>query len=188
MPDFTAYSPSILRDLAGADACIWALGTYNGDKNVEVDFPLAFMSAIAKTLESPESTNAGDQTGRRRRKFRYLHLGGALTEWNQDARLWYLETARKGRGLGESKVAAFAQEGQLLDGWETWIVKPGLVLPSEGMISTAVEYVMGIWYTIRVNELAAAMVETVVSGEDDMVLYNRSLVMKGREALKRFEG
>lgn len=61
------------------------MGTYNGDVVVEVEYPLAFAKAFATTL--PSSTG----------KFRYVHLGGALTERDQEKHLWYLQTARRAR-------------------------------------------------------------------------------------------
>lgn len=60
-----------------------ALGTYDGDLEVEVEYPTAFAKAILQ--------------GRSGGKFRYVHLGGAFTEEDQEKSLWLLPTARRGR-------------------------------------------------------------------------------------------
>jgi hypothetical protein len=186
--DFSTYPPEILEELRGADACIWAIGTYNGNKVVEVDYPLAFMKAFSTTRsETSVGPNATKQT-MSSGAFRYLHLGGAFTVAEQDANLWFMPGPRKVRGLAETKVAAFAEENHLEGKWESWVVKPGGVLWEKGVGSAVVECLTGTGLSIRVNELAAAMVETVVSGEGPKVLYTRNLVERGREALKTVTG
>ncbi len=61
------------------------MGTYSGDSVVEIDYPLAFANAVAKTIPA------------HKKKFRYVHLGGAFTESDQERRLWFLPTARRVR-------------------------------------------------------------------------------------------
>lgn len=60
------------------------MGTYDGNFEVEVEYPTAFAKAILQ-----------GKTGGRR--FRYVHLGGAFTEEDQEKPLWFLPAARRGR-------------------------------------------------------------------------------------------
>ena len=59
------------------------MGTYDGKFEVEVEYPTAFAKAILQ--------------GKRGERFRYVHLGGAFTEEDQEKSLWFLPAARRGR-------------------------------------------------------------------------------------------
>jgi hypothetical protein len=112
LKDFASYPDSVLKELASADACIWyglygsiyiyklysllwpnwltdlvgrSIGTYNGNPLIDIEYPLAFANAFVKTL-------AG-----RTKQFRYVHLGGMLTEQDQEKRLWYYQSGRRVR-------------------------------------------------------------------------------------------
>jgi hypothetical protein len=60
-----------------------SIGTYDGRRDVEVDYPVAFAKAM--------------MAHKKNEKFRFVHLGGAFTVEDQDKPLWFLEAARKGR-------------------------------------------------------------------------------------------
>lgn len=59
------------------------MGTYDGNHQVEVEYPTAFAKAMMQE--------------RRAGKFRYVHLGGAFTVEDQGKTLWFMPTARRGR-------------------------------------------------------------------------------------------
>ena len=62
------------------------------------------------------------------------------------------------------------------------MVRPGYVLSKErGGIVTAI---FGKGFMLRVDELAAAMVEIALNGNEERKLFHPTLVKKGKEALK----
>jgi hypothetical protein len=80
------------------------------------------------------------------------------------------------------KMMAFPKEAGCENLWETLIVKPAGVLPkdSNGLLTC----VMGSDLSIRVDELAASMIDTVLNGSMEQVQSNREMVTKGRKLLK----
>jgi hypothetical protein len=56
---------------------------------------------------------------------------------------------------------AFAQEEGNRERWETCVVKPGGVLAKGGWVGVVLPWVLGSGWTIRVDELAAVMVDVV---------------------------
>jgi hypothetical protein len=74
------------------------MGTFSGDLVVEVDYPLALANASAKTLQE--------------KKFRYVHLGGALSEHNQEKTLWFSQAGRRGKVFPQTTLLRY--ENQLL--------------------------------------------------------------------------
>jgi hypothetical protein len=48
-----------------------------------------------------------------------------------------------------------------------------------------VSSVLGYWWSIRVEELAAAMIDTALNGDDEQRLYHSKLVVKGRRLLEQ---
>jgi len=87
------------------------------------------------------------------------------------------------QGLSETKQLAFAEEQTKSNHpWETYVVRPGYVLSKErGNIVTAI---FGNGFLLRVDELAAAMVEIALNGSQERTLLHPALVKKGKEVLK----
>jgi len=83
MKNFNSYPDSVLKELCGADACIWCMGTTAGNKVLEVDYPLAFGNAFSPVVSE------------QKKRFRYLHLSGATTERDQGKALWFKGDMRK---------------------------------------------------------------------------------------------
>ncbi|KAF2036535.1 hypothetical protein EK21DRAFT_51922 [Setomelanomma holmii] len=101
LEDFTQYSDEIIVKLSGADACIWCgnnvslefplvsadvarcMTTTAGDPILELQYPLAFARAFAPII------------GRQSKRFRYLHLTGAIVERDQARSLWFIPSVRK---------------------------------------------------------------------------------------------
>ena len=67
--------------------------------------------------------------------------------------------------------------------WKMDAVRPGGVLSKErgGFVTAVLGYL--VW--LRVDKLAAAMIETALNGTAERRLFNPMLVKKGKEVLKR---
>jgi hypothetical protein len=59
------------------------MGTTKGDKVLEIDYPLSFGNAFSRGLTT------------QKKKFRYLHLSGALTERDQEKALAFKAGMRR---------------------------------------------------------------------------------------------
>lgn len=172
MSDFKSYPESVIQEIYDADACIWALGSYDGNFPVEVEFPTAFAKAILQGRRSGSS------------RFRYVHLGGAFTVEDQEKSLWFLPTARRGRGLGEFIMRNFAKENGCEESWETVVVKPGGVLRKD-ILKFLPQIIMDYIGAIRSDECAASMIDVALNGSKDGVLKNRAMLDNGRAFLGR---
>lgn len=60
-----------------------SIGTYNWDPVVEIEYPSAFQEALARVRGGG--------------KCRYVYLGGAFTEVNQENGLWFFAGGRRVR-------------------------------------------------------------------------------------------
>lgn len=164
--DFMAYDASTLDELQSADAAIWCIGTYTGDEKVDIELPLAFLKAVTTRSRGSEL-------------FRYVHVGGAFTEpppkKGQEPRaLWYFTNGRRVRGAAEAKVMEFQEQGKL----EVYIVKPGAVFAKNAGFW---QWCVGDSVSVKIDELAAAMVDLVVRGNEGKVLLNREIAKRGRD-------
>ena len=61
------------------------MGSTAGNLVLEIEYPLAFAKAFANTLPA------------HKKKFRYLHVSGAVVETNQEKPLWFFRDARRVR-------------------------------------------------------------------------------------------
>jgi hypothetical protein len=61
-----------------------SIGTYNWDPVVELEYPEAFQKALLKVLDVKKT-------------FRYVYLGGAFTEPDQEKTLWLYAKGRRVR-------------------------------------------------------------------------------------------
>jgi len=168
--DFASYPESVLREISGADACIWAMGSYDGNLAVEIEYPLSFATAFAKTLQS------------NKKRFRYVHLSGALGEQDQTKSLWFYQDGRKAKGQAEIQLMKFAKGFGTQGLWETFIVKPCWVVPKNS--NEMISWIVGANLSIRIQHLAVVMVDIALCGSQDQVFYNRMMVEKGQELLK----
>jgi len=172
MKDFNSYPDSVLRELKGADACIWCMGTTAGDKSLEVDYPLAFGNAFSKTLSESK-------------KFRYIYLSGAATERNQDRPLWFKSEMRKMKGQNEQNMLSLASDPKTQGLWDTLIVKAGFVIQKElKNPRDFMGWMLGFKACIRVDELAATLIDAGLNGWKESTLQdNQVMVTRGREVL-----
>ena len=61
------------------------MGSYNGSIAADLDYPMAFLEAMAPVLKTNSPTTP----------FRYVHLSGKFVRQNQEEKLWFLEQPRK---------------------------------------------------------------------------------------------
>lgn len=61
--------------------CGRSIGTYHWDPVVEIEYPEAFQQALLKILDAKKT-------------FRYIYLGGAFTEPDQEKSLWFFAKGR----------------------------------------------------------------------------------------------
>ena len=63
------------------------MGSWDGNIQVDVEYPLTFQRQLAEILESSAP----------RPQFRYIHLSGKLTEQDQMKSLWFMDEPRKAK-------------------------------------------------------------------------------------------
>lgn len=80
---------------------------------------------------------------------------------------------------------AFSQQKENEGLWDTFVVKPGGVMPN-GTIGI-LQWIAPSSFCIRLDELAAVMVNTAVNGSETRILLHGDLVRKGRALLKEKE-
>lgn len=166
--DFTSYDEATVDELKTADAALWCLGTSSGNETVDIEFPLTFIKTIkARSIASTD--------------FRYVQLSGALTEpppkeGESERSLWFFANGRRVRGAMETKILETAEDD---NGFSVYLVKPGGVLPQN--MSILQKYVFGGSLFIRIDELAATMVDLAVRGNDKRMFSNQEIIKHARE-------
>ncbi|KAF7309855.1 NAD(P)-bd-dom domain-containing protein [Mycena indigotica] len=168
MKDFTVYTEEVKREFKEADACIWALGARAAVPEVEIDYPLALGDTILSVRSSTKP-------------FRYVYCSGMFSERDQTKPLWKSQTVRRVKGRAESSMLDFSQlRGKAV--WETYIVKPAMIIrPAGGTLKKLISN--AVFGTVRVDELAAAMIELVTRGAQKDTFENAEIVQLGKEML-----
>ncbi|KAK7429768.1 hypothetical protein QQZ08_003613 [Neonectria magnoliae] len=70
--DFSKWPKDVLKAHADAAGMIWAMGSYNGNREADLDYPMTFLESMAPVLESKPRL-AGVQSSRiRRESFRRM--------------------------------------------------------------------------------------------------------------------
>ncbi|KAF2186590.1 hypothetical protein K469DRAFT_726121 [Zopfia rhizophila CBS 207.26] len=179
MQDFKSWNEDILNKIKDADVMIWAMGTFNGSGEVDLQYPLTFQKLFLEAMTPRQG----------KPRFRYIHLSGALCEPDQEKMLLFMSAPRKVRGLAEKKSLEFAEENKEV--WQTCVVRPGSVLVGNSVRNKVQESVLGKNWAIRGEELGAFVAELVVKGgieESAVVVENLRMVERGREILKESKG
>ncbi|KAF7558431.1 hypothetical protein G7046_g5728 [Stylonectria norvegica] len=177
--DFAAWPEDVLQAHADAAGMIWAMGSYDGSIAPDLEYPLAFVESMGQVLEAGQS----------RAPFRCVHLSGKFVRQNQEQKLWFLEKARKIKGLLETRSLAYAESHP--DTWKTFLVKPGGVVPKKvrgaglvGMV-TGMASALGENWSIKNDELGAFMTYLAVDGRgEESLIENARIVRRGRELLE----
>ncbi|KAK8094852.1 hypothetical protein PG997_001537 [Apiospora hydei] len=171
--DYDQYPDDVKKEFAGAGACIWTVAvTPSKSKSMEFaevkricqDFTMAGMQAMYE---------AGPA-----KPFRFMYMSGtaAPPRPEPEARVVY---ARVHSDAGEVKVLDFAKAhpGEI----EACVAKPGLITSGgwkDSLLSTGLK-VTGLAGSVKLSQVAAAMLRQVVNGFEKEPLQNDDLVRLG---------
>ncbi|KAH6656867.1 hypothetical protein BKA67DRAFT_532110 [Truncatella angustata] len=176
--DYADYPEEVKKEFAGADACIWTVAitptkskTYPWDevKRVCQHSTIAGMRAIHE---------AGPN-----KPFRFLYVSGVTAERDQTKKPGWLPEYTLMRGETETQVLTFAAE----HGYEAAAAKPGLISSNQTVARSILGTFMrvtGAFPNVKVEEIAAAMLQQAVNGFEKEPLENADLVRIGQAALK----
>ncbi|GLA73571.1 hypothetical protein AtubIFM55763_004498 [Aspergillus tubingensis] len=157
--DFLTYPESLLQELRGAEACIWAIGVNRARdtetaRRINIEYTMAAMRAFGTHLSS--SVEEGGK------KFRFVYLSGGMSERDQSRSLWMAGETRKIRGQVENELTDYEKDNN--SSVEVFIARPGMVL-ARGMSLRTLVFGMG--PSIWVDDLAKVLVNVAVKGDKD---------------------
>ncbi|PVH79088.1 putative nucleoside-diphosphate-sugar epimerase [Cadophora sp. DSE1049] len=165
--DFASYTPDVLKKLEGVEGCIWAIGAKSTSievtRKVSVEYTLAAAKAFS-ALPRPQG-----------RPFRFVFVSGFVVVRDQKASVWFFPEARKVAGEAELNLIDFADKNT---GFESYIARPAFVLPKEGGLKSMVTSLLP---SVKVDALAAVLLDAAMYGNQSQTLENADLVRRGRE-------
>lgn len=169
--DFHAYPSSLLGELAGAEACIWTIGTAFSGKDVHFGYTLAAANAFATNLV-PQLDEG--------RRFRFVYVSGGLSIQDQNRSTFFLPESRRSRGLAETELVELEKAHP--EQWQSINVRPATVtkVPPEWWV----KYLFGDW-RIQQDEIAAALVDLAVKGEAGHWVQNDELKQRGKALVEQ---
>jgi hypothetical protein len=88
------------------------------------------------------------------------------------------------QGRAQNLLIGFPKQNDTEGLWETFIARPGSVQPKSGATGAILTYVLGTTLSIRIDELAIAMTDTVLNGTGSKIQSNPELLERGRALLK----
>ncbi|KAG9233570.1 hypothetical protein BJ875DRAFT_463854 [Amylocarpus encephaloides] len=174
----TGYTPQVLEQLQGAVGCCWAIGSKFSDasttRKVYQGYTLAAATAFSYLARNSAST------------FRFAHTSGFITVRDQKKSLWVLSDVRKIGGEAEVKLLDFAKANETP--FEAVVLRPAGVRAKDAKMLP--EWIIGTNYNVRVDELAAVLIDSVVNGVEAGrdTLENAEIVKRGRELLANTAG
>ncbi|KAG7293474.1 hypothetical protein NEMBOFW57_003525 [Staphylotrichum longicolle] len=175
------YPDDVKRELAGADAVIWTIEvsapqskSTPSEEILKVcrDFPIRALRTIAKV------PRPGTQ-----QPTRFLYLSSHMAK--QDPNNKPLVPGEYARLRGESETGILEAGKQTNAAVHVAITKPGLIVGPDHLLLTLQPGILGLAGvpSIRLSEVAAALLDQVVSGFDKDTLVNEDLVRIGQAAL-----
>ncbi|KPI45241.1 uncharacterized protein AB675_2371 [Cyphellophora attinorum] len=162
--DFNNYDKETITEIEDADAAIWCAGTFTGDQVVHVEYPTTFYNVVTSRPAFKTRTTP----------FRFVYLGGAFTEPDQSKTLWFMPTARKGSGRGQTAVADFSR----MANFEGYVVKPGIALRAydeASWLARAFGWLAGSYWTAWNDEVAKVMIDVASGGHRDVLISSREI-------------
>ncbi|MCJ1448902.1 MAG: hypothetical protein MMC23_009421 [Stictis urceolatum] len=173
---YISYPPEVLSQLADASGAVWALGiAFPKEQEIYRRVNVDYTKAAAQTLGKMASEGSMAEG-----RFRFAYCSGALPERDQEKKLWFLEEGRKLRGSAENEVVQAGEDWR--DAMDTFVLKPAYVLSRHaGYLNT----VAGSTLTIRVQDLAAALLQSAVEGNDMQIEQSSSAAARGRRFFER---
>ncbi|KAK9242621.1 hypothetical protein V1506DRAFT_64612 [Lipomyces tetrasporus] len=164
--DFTCFSPEVLAELGGAQACIYCLGTNvpikppELNRQINFEFTLATATTFADELHGKLQANG---------RFRFVYLSGALPEKDPNKHLYFVAENRKMRGELENELLRLNHKNRG-DGFEIYIARPGFVL-KDASIRIALSWVLGWMFRfITLDCLGKAMVNLAINGHKETLV------------------
>lgn len=170
--DFLNYPPELLTQLEGAEACIWALGAPRAGPEVHKDLTIAAAQAFQTHIARKKASSVGQ-------KFRFVYVSGAFVERDRSKSLWFLSETRKMRGDVERMVIELNQQNP--GSWVSVVARPAGITKGDPLLMR----IFLPWLYISVEELAAALVDVVVTGKSETTIENGELRARGRAVLQR---
>lgn len=174
--DFTHYSSEILSVIAGADACIYCLGTNVPVRPPELNRKINFDFAIgtAKSFATAFTENKPQPC------FKFIYLSGALPEKDPNKHLWFLAENRKMRGELENCLLQLGRETERR-GFEVYIARPGFVQPKGAFLQN---WLVGkLSNAIMVHHLAACVLHVAMGPKRDPLIENDELISIGKKVI-----
>ncbi|KAI1495495.1 hypothetical protein F5X99DRAFT_403349 [Biscogniauxia marginata] len=167
--DFSTYPPDLLQQLAGAEACIWAIGGRASQfpdvetaRKVSVDFTIAAAKAFLAEL-APQPPDG--------KKFRFVFCSGKLAEWDDEKHLRFMSDTRHIKGQVEKGLCELADANP--EKFEVLIVRPGGITAKGGRLKATSANLMGF---ITVDHLARDMLSIVLDGHAKRILESDVLI------------
>ncbi|KAM0232311.1 hypothetical protein ACHAP5_010770 [Fusarium lateritium] len=167
--DFAVWPEDVLLPHVDAAAMICAMGSYTGNVNVDMEYPLAFQVAFAPLLKKQPN----------RPRFRFIHLSGLFVIQDQKAKLW---------GLYEIRSQKLAEEYASV--WRAFMLRPGGVITRRMRVPGKIfQILLGDEWVISNEELGAFFTYLVVEGEtepeDAFLIKNPEIAQRGRKILRK---
>lgn len=179
IPDFGALdtvADTTWSAIEDADALIWAIGTYDVNKDVNYAYPLAFLKTLTQRRIDIHTQRS------RFRKLRFILLGGAFTQTDQSLRLYFLPEQRRMKGLLESETLAYADRHS--NNVVAHVIRPGGILIGwNAIVNWLVQSVFGANFAVRDEELGSFVADLAVTGSVRSVIENWEIVETGRSLL-----
>jgi len=179
IPDFGALdtvTDTTWSAIEDADALIWAIGTYDVNKDVNYAYPLAFLKTL--TQRRIHLRTRKDKLG----KLRFILLGGAFTQTDQSLRLYFLPEQRRMKGLLQFESLTYADQHS--EHIVAHVVRPGGILIGWNLIvEWLVQSVFGASLAVRDEELGSFVADLAVAGSEHKVIENWEIVDTGRSLL-----
>ncbi|KAK3305261.1 uncharacterized protein B0T15DRAFT_531771 [Chaetomium strumarium] len=176
------YPDHVKKELSGADACIWTIAItpsksklFSWEQTIKVcrDYAIRGIETISQLVHESQKD----------KPFRFVYISGDRAERDPKKKPWILGDYCLMRGEAEERILEYAQRS---DGAvEACTAKPGLI-SGPGKPATLVTQVftsvIGL-PRIQVSEIAAALLDQVVSGFEKDTLRNEDLVRIGQKTL-----
>ncbi|KAI5928076.1 NAD(P)-binding protein [Camillea tinctor] len=166
IPDYDEYPEEVVREFAGASACIWTVAI-TPSKSKMYDFEEVKRVCQTSTLAGLRAMHKAAAPAASTTPFRFMYTSGAGAERDQSkmpSRL-YGEYSLM-RGETENKLLGLASE---LGGVEVGVVRPGLITAPGAIMRSIMATVVG-WAisipSIDVTDLVAVMLDQVIGGLD----------------------
>jgi hypothetical protein len=172
--DFADYDAALLSQIVSADGAIWAMGTTDANREVNVIYPHAFFTSFLDARKDSEY---------RHQRFRYIRVNGAFTESDQNRSLWFFSESRKLHGMSEARTLELGE--QYRDECQTFVVKPGGVATQGVWALECIGKAFGNGAVIGAETLGAFVADLMVHGEEEEgAISNERMIKKGSALLR----